>query len=238
MFKIFKAAKDLVKAKDREAAQAIEDGNVLGFAQNDLEDIENDRNKVLENIGHIKGRISVITDEITDLTEQITNNTSKAEQLIAKAEGLTDQKKTDAEALAQQMCAQVETLEKKKTVQELALKSQKDLLIQQEAVSKELDEAYEQCKNDMELMKTQKDVTDANKSMKQIDTGSAQSAVAKFKERRKKMNEQLATSKAMAEQTQEHSKTLDQKADELLGKSKGSDLFEKMKAKRNQTPAA
>jgi phage shock protein A len=235
---LFKAVKGLFRAKDRDAANAIEESNVIGFAQNDLEDIENDLAKGRDNIGHIKGRIQVITDEITDLTEQIKNNTDKAELLIAKSDSLDGTKKIDAETLAQQMCAQVETLEKKKAIQEQALTSQKELLTQQESVVKELEEAYEQCKNDMELMKTQQDVTEANNSMKQVDVGSAQSAVAKFKERRKKMNEQLATSKAMAEQTTDHSKSLDQKADEMLGKGKGSDLFEKMKAKRAQAPSA
>jgi phage shock protein A len=231
---LFNAAKGFFRAKDRQAGEAIEASDPLGFAQNDLDDIEKNVASTRENIGHIKGRISVITDEITDLTEQITNNTNKAEQLIAKVDALEGQKKTDAETLAQQMCAQVETLEKKKAVQDQALQSQKNLLTQQEGVLKELEAAYEECKNDMELMKTQQEVTDANNSLQKIDVNSAQSAVAKFEERRKKMKERLATSTAMAEQTTQHSQTLEQKADALLGNSKGSALFEKLKAKKAQ----
>jgi phage shock protein A len=223
---IFKSMGGFFRAKDRQAAEAIEKQNIVGFAQNDLDDIQKDLDKVTHNIGHIKGRIQSITDEITDLTTQISNSTSKVEKLLAK-------QSTDAEALAQQICAQIENLEQKKAVQEKALTDQKALLTQQQGVEQELRSAFDECKNEMELMKTEKEVTDANKSLEQVSIGSAQSAVSKFRDRRKILREQLYESKAMAEQSKESSKTLDQKADELLGKTKGSDLLEKMKAKRD-----
>ena len=79
-------------------------------------------------------------------------------------------------------------------------------------------------------MKTQKEVTDANKSLVHISADSSGSAVEKFKSRRKKLQEDLRISSAMVEETQDHATSLQEKADKLLGTDKGSVLFEKLKA--------
>jgi phage shock protein A len=222
---LFKSLFGLARAKDRDVANAIEEKNIIGFAQNDLEDIQKDLDKARDNIGHIKGRIKSITEEIADLDDQIKNNLSKAEQLIGTG-------KPGAEELARQMCAKADSLDAQKKVQERALESQKKLLEQQESVEKELEGAFEECHNEMELMKTEHEVTEGNDSLTKVDSSSAQSAVSKFRERRKKMTEKLYTSEALAEQTKERGKSLDQKADELLGNNKGSATFEKLKAKK------
>jgi phage shock protein A len=213
------------RATDRVAAKKIEDANIIEFSTNDLEDIQKDLKTVHENKGRVKARMAQLREDITDLKEQITNNTSKAEQLLGTG-------KPEAETLATQMCAAVEAMEEKVKIQEAALAQQEKLLAQQETTEASLETALQDCKNELDLMKTEKAVTDANKSLVNVSANSAGSAVEKFKERRRKLKEDLHVSSAMVEETQENSKTLDQKADAMLGKSKGSALLEKLKAKK------
>jgi phage shock protein A len=209
------------RAKDRVASEKIEDSNIVEFAKNDLEDMEKDYTAVEENIGHIKARISQLNGEIKDINDQISVNTNKATQLVAK-------KTPEADSLAQQICGAIEALEKKLEINKQALAQQEGLLTQQEEVKNTLEEHMQECKNELEIMKTQKDVTEGNQTL--VDVNAHGSSVERFKERRKKLEEKLAFSSAMVKQTQEHSVSLAEKADKVLGTSKGSALFEKLKA--------
>lgn len=213
------------RAKDRQASEKIEQTNIVEFAKNDLEDMEKDLRSVHENIGHVKARIAQVNMDIKDIEEQISNNTSKAELLLAKGT-------PDAESLAQQMCSAVESLDQKLAMNKQALAQQEKLLVQQKATEASLEQHIQECKNELDLMKTQKEVTEANKTLVHVSADSSGSAVEKFKERRKKLQEDLNYSTAMVEETQEHATSLEDKADRLLGTNKGSALFEKLKAKK------
>ena len=107
------------------------------------------------------------------------------------------------------------------------------MLKQFEESKSALESNIQQCKNDLEIMKTQKEVTDANKTLVNVDTGKSGSAVERFKERRRKLDEQLRVSAAMVEQVKP-SESLAAQADKALGKTPGSALLEKLKA---STPA-
>jgi phage shock protein A len=107
---------------------------------------------------------------------------------------------------------------------------QEKLLAQQEETKDTLESHMQECKNELEIMKTQQDVTNGNQTLVHVNAGSSGSAVEKFKERRRKLDEKLAFSSAMVEQSQDHATSLAEKADKVLGTSKGSTLFDKMKA--------
>jgi phage shock protein A len=222
---LFKAFKSLLRAKDRQAADKIESGNVVEFAKNDMEDMQHDLRTVQENVGHIKARIAGLNDDMKVIQEQIDNDTTKAEALMAKGN----------EDLAQKLCAEVETLTLKLTINKQALDQQNALLKQHEESKSTLEDNIRQCENDLEIMKTQKEVTDANQTLVKVDAGASGSAVQKFAERRKKLNEQLRVSAAMVEETKAP-ESLSKQADKALGTSPGSALFAKLKAK--SAPAA
>ena len=213
------------RARDRQASEKLEQTNIVEFAKNDLEDMNKDLKTVHENIGHIKARIAQYQDDIKELESQIANNTSKAEQLLAKGD-------PKLEELAKQMCTQVESLDQKLAMNKQALEQQEALLIKQRETETSLEEHIQECTNELELMKTQKEVTDANKSLVNVSADASGSAVDKFKARRRKLQEELRVSSAMVEETQDHAKTLEEKADAALGIGKGSALFEKLKAKK------
>ena len=158
------------RAKDREASEKIEQTNVVEFAKNDLEDMEKDLRTVHENIGHVKARIAQLGEEVKDIQEQIDNNTSKAELLLAKGT-------SEAENLAQQMCTSVESLEQKLEMNKQAFAQQEKLLAQQKTTESSLEQHIQECKNELDLMKTQKEVTDANNSLVHISADSSGSAV-------------------------------------------------------------
>lgn len=211
------------RAKDRVASEKIEDTNLVEFAKNDLEDMQKDYTAVQENIGHIKARISQLNGDIKDINDQVSTNTNKATQLIAKAT-------PEAENLAKQICASIEALEAKLKINTEAVAQQEKLLAQQEETKDTLESHMQECKNELEIMKTQQDVTNGNQTLVHVNAGSSGSAVEKFKERRRKLDEKLAFSSAMVEQSQDHATSLAEKADKVLGTSKGSTLFDKMKA--------
>lgn len=138
----------------------------------------------------------------------------------------------DAESLAQQLCSAVESLEQKLDINKQALAQQEKLLTQQQTTKDSLEKHIQECSNELELMKTQKEVTDANKTLVHVSADSSGSSVEKFKERRRKLQEELRASSAMVEETQDHATSLSEKADKLLGTDKGSALFDKLKAKK------
>jgi phage shock protein A len=223
--KVLNALGGWFKAKDRQTAEKIEESNIVEFAKNDLEHMEGDLKKVQENIGHVKARISQLNDEIKEIKDEITTNTGKASQLLDKG---TPQ----AEGLAQQICASVEALQKKLEINQQALTQQEALLDQQQETKTTLEDHLQECKNELEIMKTQKAVTEGNETLVSVSAESSGSSVEKFKERRKALDAKLKFSTAMVEQTQDGAKSLSQKADDLLGKSKGSELFEKLRANK------
>jgi phage shock protein A len=211
------------RAKDRVASDKIESSNLVEFAKNDLEDMQKDYTAVQENIGHIKARVSQLNGDIKDINDQITTNTNKATQLVAKAT-------PEAENLAKQICASIEALEARLKINSEAVAQQEKLLAQQEDTKTALEDHLQECNNELEIMKTQQDVTSGNQTLVHVNAGSSGSAVEKFKERRRKLDEKLAFSSAMVEQSQDHATSLAEKADKVLGTSKGSALFEKLKA--------
>jgi phage shock protein A len=216
------ALKGFFRVTDRKAAESLENSDPVEFAKNDMEDMKHDMQTVMENLGHIKARMSQLTDDMKDLQDQINNDTNKAQALIAKHTDATDK-------LAEQLCKEVEGFQAKLDVLKGAMTQQEGLLTQFEDSKAALEDHMRECQNDLEIMKTQQAVTDANKSLVNVDTGKSGSAVQRFKERRRKLDEQLRVSSEMVKQA-EPSKSLAQQADEALGKTKGSALFASLKA--------
>jgi phage shock protein A len=229
MFKIFGAIGKAAKAADSKAAEKIENANIIEFAKQDLEKIQASLVTVKTNIGKLKGRIQTLSDDKAENDRQIADHTDKATKLIAKAKGLTGQDQTDTEDLAKQHCASVATLQAKNATLDAALKQQNDLLVRETNTKTKLEKSYTQCQQDLDIMKTEKEVSDANKSITAVNVDDPASTVAKFTDRRRKLHEELSTTTALAEETGVGSETLDEKTAKLLGDEPGSDLFAKLK---------
>lgn len=221
---LFKALGGWLKAKDREAAEAIENQNLTEFAKNDLEAMQGELRKVTQNLGSIKGRTKTMEDEIKEKKTEIKDRTAKAEQLIA----------ADKEELAAKQCAIIETMQAEVEALTDALKQQQQLYNTQVTNRDKLRESIQACESELRLMKTQEEVTKSNEALATVNVDGAQSAVSKFQERRKKMQERLNTSQALAEEQQASSNdSLDAETAAALGQSKGSALLEKLKAKKS-----
>lgn len=218
----FKALKGFLRVSDRKAADSLENTDPVEFAKNDMEDMQSDLRTAQENLGHIKARMGQLTDDMKEIQEQIDNNTAKAKALLAKGT-------PDAEELARKLCTAVEGLEQKQEVNKQAMVQQEALLKQFESTKDTLEEHIQECQSDLEIMKTQKEVTDANKTLVNVDAGKSGSAVERFKERRRKLDEKLRVSTAMVEETKAP-ESLTSQADKLLGTTKGSALFASLKA--------
>jgi len=221
--KFFKAIGNLLKAKDHEAAEAIEDANIVSFAMSDLEEMRSELQKCVKNLGQIKGVILTYKDEITDLKKEMKDRTAKAEALLGAGN----------EDLATKQCAVVETMQSEVEAKSQALKMQEDLYVKQETNKNTLQDQIQAAESEVRLMKTMDDVTKSNESLSAVNLAGAQSASERFKDKRKKMQQKMNTSTALAE---EASKTgegaLDNATEAALGSSKGSDLLAKLKAKQ------
>jgi len=221
--KILKAIGSFMKAQDRKAAEAIEDANIVDFAKSDLESMKTELQKCVKNLGQIKGTIMTYEEEIKDLKKEEKDKTAKAEQLLEAGN----------EDLAGKVCASVETIESEVEAKAQALKMQKDLYEKQQANKDALQGNIQSAESELRLMKTMDDVTKSNESISTVNLAGAQSASDRFSEKRKKMQQKMNSSTAMAEEASAAgSGALDNEVDKALGNSKGSDLLAKLKAKK------
>ena len=209
------ALKGLFRVTDRKTAEGLENTDPVEFAKNDMEDMHADLLTVQQNLGHIKARMGQLTDDMKEIQDQIDNDTAKAQALLAKGGN---------EELAGKICAEVEALEQKLAVNKQAMEQQEALLKQFEGSKAALESNIQQCQNDLEIMKTQKEVTDANKTLVNVDSGKSTAHVEKFKERRRKLDEQLRVSAAMVDQVKP-SESLAAQADKALGKTTPCSFF-------------
>jgi phage shock protein A len=208
------------KVQEKKMSNALENGNEVDFAGQDLEQMEKDYRVVLENMGKIKARKLSLERDVREKKEEITDRMEKAEALLNGGN----------EELAKKHCEIVEDLETEVGALEGALKQQNDLYVLQEKNKNELKSAVDQAKRDIKIMKTMSDVAKSNESISVVDTSNSTSALSAFQDRKKKMQEKLDVSKAMLEEKHENN-SLEAETQKALGKSKGSDLFNKLKNK-------
>ena len=221
--KAFGAFGKLVKAKDSQIADKIENDNIVEFAKQDVEKIQQNLATVQGNIGKLKGRIQTLTEDIAENEKQIVDSTDKAKKLLATG-------KSEMEDLAKQHCANVSTLQTKNETLKTALKQQQDLLARETTTKTKLDKALQQCRQDLDIMKTEKEVADANKSLASVNINDSASAVQKFHDKRRILHEQLSETTAIVEETT--SETLEEKTAKALGDEPGNDLFAQLKAQK------
>lgn len=220
---LFKSLLGLAKAKSDEAAQKIEDENATSFAKQDLEKMKSDRAKVIGNLGQIKGRIMSLKDDIKEKEKEIKNRTAKATQLL-------DVGKED---LAQSQCAAVERIQGEVDMLKDSLKTQEGLCAEQQRNLNDLTATIQDCESQLRSIQTMEEVRKANDSLAAVDVNGSMSAAAKFKERQQRTRDRLNASRATAEaQRMGTSSDLDAQTNAALGKSQGSDLLEKLKAKK------
>lgn len=222
--KVFGAINKWFKAKDQEAAQKIEDSNIVAFAQQDLEQLRAEYNKAVTNCGNIKARMMSLQDEIKEKSEDIQQRTTDAEKLLELGK----------EELATKQGAVVEGMEKEVTVLKDALAQQEALYVEQEKNKKELLDKLNECETSLKVMKTMDDVQKSNEALTTVDVSSGKSALASFEAREKRMKDKLNASKAIREEQQNGTvKSLDEQTAEALGNKPGSDFIAKLKAKKS-----
>lgn len=212
------------KVKEKEAADALEKGNEVAFAEQDLGNMEKEFKKVAENLGKIKARKLGLDRDIKEKDEEIKTRTSDAQALLDAGK----------EELASKHCAIVEDLQIEVATLKNAVKQTKELLTVQEKNKDQLKDAIDQARRDIKMMKTMSDVVKSNESLSVVDVGGTTSALSSFQARKKKMQERLDISKIATEEKFSSTTTsLDDETAKALGKTKGSSLLEQLKNKKS-----
>jgi len=227
---MFGGIKKLVKnigrsadAKADAAADEIDKKNSVEFGKQEVNQMKEDLGKANENIGSIKGEILILKEKVKENKSRIKKHEEDAIELDAAGN----------EALALKHCEQVEMLQSQLEPLQITLKQQEDLLVQQQQNKEGLKKAVQEAESDLMVMKSMRDVTNANAKLSTINTGSSQNALGKFKERKEAMKKDMLKSQAIKEESNADSGgSLEAETNAALGTGGASSTLAKLRAKK------
>lgn len=223
--KFLKTLFNVAKAKDAEAAEALEDANAMSLAKQDVAKMQEQLAEVTKNLGSIKGRVKGLERGITEKKQMMKDDEHKALQLLEASK----------EDLAQQVAARIESTKAEMESEQILIKQQKDLCSKHDANKAKLQQAIQDCESELKMMKTMNEVNKSNEALTVVNTSGAESARSKFQARREKMQAKLDTSSSILEEQESGAPgNLDNEVEAALGKSKGSDTLAALKAKMNK----
>lgn len=210
-------------AKASAAADKIDKKNSVEFGKQEVSQMKEDLGKTNENIGSLKGEIIILKEKIKETRARIKKHEEDATELDASGK----------EALALKHCEQVDILMGQVEPLQLTLKQQEDLLEQQQQNKEKLKKAVQEVESDLMVMKSMRDVTNANAKLSTISTGSNQSALNKFKERKEAMKKDMLKSQAIREESEADSgDSLEAETNAALGTGGASSTLERLRAKK------
>ena len=217
MANLFKSLFGLAKAKQSEAAEAIEDKNRVSFAKQDIEEVEKKLRESRVAVGNIKGRVMGLEREVKEKKDEAADRETKAKAL--KEAGKTDLAK-------QQWNIRCELIDEVETLK-ISLSQLKKTYEQQKVNVGELEGNLNAMKRSLQRMKTMDEVKKSNEAISAVDTSGSTSALEKFREREKKMQQELNTSTALMEEGKDATMSLDKATEKALtGGVKDSDGFD------------
>ena len=213
------------KAKMDEAVENIEDKNAVALGKQDIEEMKKSLNQATVNLGKIKGRIMSYDRDIKEKKKQKKDLEEKAVKLL----------EANAEAVAQEVAVQIETLDSEISTLSAALSQQKTLEQQHSATQSTLRQKIQQAESQLSQLQTMTEVQKANSALSEVSSGGADSALSRFEKRLKKQQESLDASTATIQAQKDASpEALNDKINSALGKKAGSDTLERLKAKMSK----
>jgi len=214
---LFKTLINLTKVKSAEAAEKIEDTNRVGFAKQDLSDMETQLRESRAGLGRVKAKLMGFERDIKEKNGEIENRTSTVKQL--KTAGKIDLAKRNWEIVVD--------LKDEVGILEASKKQFQGNYDQQKANVEKLEKNLSEAKRSLKMMQTMQDVKNSNEALTSVDTSGSESALSRFERRQKKMQEELDTSTAiLEEQNTGSSDDLDAQSAKALGTVKGQSEFD------------
>lgn len=211
---LINAIRRLVRAKSDEAAEKIEDGNRIAFAQQDIEEMKEELIKARQNFAKMSATLMQIDRDIASRMAELTSRSAQAKAL--KDKGNLDLARSVAEK-CMTLKDEVAALEGQKVMIE---KSKE----QQEQNVQELSEAVDTASRDLQFMTVQEKVTESTRALSSVDKDGVASTLQRFKDRKQKQQANL--DEALAAVESERSMNLDSRVEEALGtKSQAADDF-------------
>ena len=213
---LFKTLLKLGKAKSDEAAENIENKNMVSFAKQDITNMEEDLRKARLGLGTVKAKVMGLERDIKAKNQEITERTATVKQL----------KEAGKVELAKKIWEVVAGLKDEVVVLEGSLTQFQTNYKQQQSNVDKLESNFGQAKRSLQMMKTMDEVKKSNESLSNIDTTGSATSLSRFQERQKKMQEELDKSTAILDASQDSSEDLDAQAAAALGTVGRQDEFD------------
>ena len=215
---LFKTLIKFGKAKSDDAAEKIESENAVSFAKQDIAAMEEDLRKARLGLGTVKAKVMGLERDIKQKNDEITARTATVKELKA----------ADKVELAKKNWSIVSGLKDEVSLLETSLTQFQANFEQQQKNVAQLEANYGEAKRSLQMMKTMDEVKKSNESLSTVDTTGSASAVARFQDRKKKMQEELDKSQAILEASADGSKDLDAETAAALGKVDRQDEFDNL----------
>lgn len=215
---LFKTLINLGKAKSDEAAEKIENDNAVAFAKQDLTAMEEDLRKARLGLGTVKAKVMGLERDIKQKNDEIATRTATVKELKA----------AEKVELAKKNWSIVSGLKDEVSLLETSLAQFQTNFEQQQKNVAQLEANYGEAKRSLQMMKTMDEVKKSNESLSTVDTSGSASAVARFQDRKKKMQEELDKSQAILEASADGSTDIDAETAAALGKVDRQDEFDNL----------
>ena len=213
---LIKTVTQFFKVKSGQLEETLQAGNEIAFAKQELDKIKQDYQVSITNVAKVTVRSESLKADIKLYSEEIKQRTLDVKTLLTKKEN----------ALAQRVCARIELRQQEIVTVTDALKQQtellKDLIIARDQLAIVVDDS----ENQLKLMETMIEVLEVNDSLDITQISSNTSALVAFKNRNKKLREQLAISKLVKQQMPED---LNKATDSILAQAPGAEMLAKIK---------
>jgi len=216
LFNLFKSAKKAVDIKADEAAQAIEDQNPIGHAQDDLKAIENDLRTTEQNYAKLKATKLQFKRDIDGINDQLAVRKPQYSKAKAAVEAGDDSVADRMRKLGDRIVSLTEELEPL----EVSMKDISNKMVIQEKNKEKLRKGKEEAERDLRSMKAMEQVTKSTEALNTVNTGDTTSSLAKFKERKRKMQMTLDEATVLSETLNEGDDL-----DDLDSESKRNDIL-------------
>jgi len=220
--KILSSIKRWIVAKDSEVSDGIERGHEVQFAKQDLDNMKKDLGLLVSNVGTIKTNITKLKRERSEMQEESEQHERDAVLLL----------KAGREELAERHAGKIESLETGIKNLESSITQQEALLKTQQAQREKLRTSVDEAENSLRMMESMNAVAKSTEKISSVKIPGTDSALARFKERQARIQERLDKAQAIQETLEENaSSSLDKETAEVLGKTGGSEVLARLKAK-------
>lgn len=217
IFNLFKTGKTLVGGKADQAAQAIEDADPILFAEQDIKKMSDELKVAQSNVAKMKASKMQIERDMKELQDELKTRKEQGSQLKQAGKTAPLTKVVERIGLLMDELAPLES----------SLKTTKGYLKQHEDNTIKLKSAVDEATRDLRSLKAMAQVTKSTEALAEVSTAGADSALAKFKERKRKQQNRLDEATALME-TQNAGDDLDEDIDKALGNSKQKDILDSL----------